>query len=117
MYLLPVLLGALFYVYIGMLAVFCTNSINIYAGINGLEVGQAIIIALSVLGVNVLQLYVVCRRRLSCTRHPSCECRVLRNKGTATKAPAATTWTLICSRHLCWYARGCVVAMSEHRRG
>ena len=32
-------LGALYYLYMGMLAVFCTNSINIYAGINGLEVG------------------------------------------------------------------------------
>lgn len=27
-------------VYMGMLAVFCTNAINIYAGINGLEAGQ-----------------------------------------------------------------------------
>lgn len=26
--------------YMGMLAVFCTNAINIYAGINGLEAGQ-----------------------------------------------------------------------------
>lgn len=32
-------LGFLYYVYMGMLAVFCTNSINIYAGLNGLEVG------------------------------------------------------------------------------
>ncbi|CAN0586028.1 unnamed protein product [Laminaria digitata] len=27
-------------VYMGMLAVFCTNAVNIYAGINGLEAGQ-----------------------------------------------------------------------------
>ena len=27
-----------YYVYMGMLAVFCTNAINILAGINGLEV-------------------------------------------------------------------------------
>ena len=33
----------------GMLAVFCTNSINILAGINGVEVGQSIVIATSVL--------------------------------------------------------------------
>jgi UDP-N-acetylglucosamine--dolichyl-phosphate N-acetylglucosaminephosphotransferase len=33
----------------GMLAVFCTNSINILAGINGVEVGQSVIIALSIL--------------------------------------------------------------------
>ena len=32
-------LGMLYRVYMGSLAVFCTNSINIYAGINGLEVG------------------------------------------------------------------------------
>ena len=29
----------IYYVYMGMLAIFCTNSINIYAGLNGLEVG------------------------------------------------------------------------------
>ena len=29
-----------YYVYIVLLCNFCTNSINIYAGINGLEVGQ-----------------------------------------------------------------------------
>lgn len=32
-------LGILYKIYMGSLAVFCTNSINIYAGINGLEVG------------------------------------------------------------------------------
>jgi len=32
-------LGFLYYCYMGMLSVFCTNSINIYAGINGIEVG------------------------------------------------------------------------------
>lgn len=32
-------LGILYRLYMGMLAVFCTNSINIYAGLNGLEVG------------------------------------------------------------------------------
>ena len=32
-------LGFLYYVYMGMLAIFCTNTINIYAGLNGLEVG------------------------------------------------------------------------------
>lgn len=31
-----------------MLAVFCTNSINILAGINGVEVGQSLVIALSI---------------------------------------------------------------------
>lgn len=32
-------LGIFYKVYMSMLAVFCTNSINIYAGINGIEVG------------------------------------------------------------------------------
>ncbi|QQP48646.1 UDP-N-acetylglucosamine--dolichyl-phosphate N-acetylglucosaminephosphotransferase [Caligus rogercresseyi] len=41
-------LGFLYYLYIGLLAVFCTNAINILSGINGLEVGQAVLIAASV---------------------------------------------------------------------
>uniref|UniRef100_A0A5S6PZU4 UDP-N-acetylglucosamine--dolichyl-phosphate N-acetylglucosaminephosphotransferase n=1 Tax=Trichuris muris TaxID=70415 RepID=A0A5S6PZU4_TRIMR len=49
-------LGILYYVYIGMLAVFCTNAINIYAGINGLEVGQSLVIALSIAVFNFIQL-------------------------------------------------------------
>lgn len=40
----------------GMLAVFCTNAINILAGINGLEVGQSVIIALSIVTFNILEL-------------------------------------------------------------
>jgi UDP-N-acetylglucosamine--dolichyl-phosphate N-acetylglucosaminephosphotransferase len=39
-----------------LLTVFCTNSINILAGINGLEAGQSLIIALAVLTHNLLQL-------------------------------------------------------------
>ncbi|KAJ2788397.1 tunicamycin resistance protein, partial [Coemansia guatemalensis] len=42
-------LGILYYVYIGLMAVFCTNAINILAGINGVEVGQSIVIALSII--------------------------------------------------------------------
>jgi len=38
----------------GSLAVFCTNAINIYAGINGLEVGQSIIIGCSIALHNVI---------------------------------------------------------------
>jgi len=49
-------LGPLYYVYMGMLAVFCTNAINIYAGINGLEVGQSVVICLSVIIHNVVEL-------------------------------------------------------------
>ncbi len=40
----------------GMLAVFCTNAINIYAGVNGLEAGQSIVIALSVIVFDVVEL-------------------------------------------------------------
>lgn len=49
-------LWLLYYVYMGMLAVFCTNAINILAGVNGLEVGQSIIIAISVLIFNIVEL-------------------------------------------------------------
>ncbi len=48
-------LGILYYIYMGMLAVFCTNAINIYAGINGLEVGQSLVIACSVLASNLIE--------------------------------------------------------------
>lgn len=42
-------LGAWFFIYMGMLAVFCTNAINILAGINGLECGQSYVIGCSIL--------------------------------------------------------------------
>mmetsp|Transcript_16062 Transcript_16062/g.18176 ORF Transcript_16062/g.18176 Transcript_16062/m.18176 type:complete len:440 (+) Transcript_16062:158-1477(+) len=48
--------GILYYVYMFVIIVFCTNSINIYAGINGLEVGQSIVAACSVSVVNLLEL-------------------------------------------------------------
>ena len=32
-------LGFIYYFYMGNIAIFCTNAINIYAGINGIEVG------------------------------------------------------------------------------
>ena len=47
--------GMLYYVYMGMLAVFCTNAINITAGINGIEAGQGLIIACSVAVFNMLE--------------------------------------------------------------
>lgn len=40
-------LGPLYYVYMSLLSTFCTNSINILAGINGVEVGQALVICVS----------------------------------------------------------------------
>ena len=45
-----------YYLYMGMLAVFCTNAINILAGINGLEVGQSLIISMSILLFNIIEL-------------------------------------------------------------
>eukprot|EP00922_Rhytidocystis_sp_ex-Travisia-forbesii_P008742 GHVS01012791.1.p1 GENE.GHVS01012791.1~~GHVS01012791.1.p1 ORF type:complete len:481 (-),score=57.64 GHVS01012791.1:319-1761(-) len=49
-------LGFLYYIYMGMLAVFCTNSINIYAGVNGLEVGQSLIICAFIMLHNVMEI-------------------------------------------------------------
>uniref|UniRef100_A0A3B4B5K6 UDP-N-acetylglucosamine--dolichyl-phosphate N-acetylglucosaminephosphotransferase n=1 Tax=Periophthalmus magnuspinnatus TaxID=409849 RepID=A0A3B4B5K6_9GOBI len=49
-------LGILYYVYMGMLAVFCTNAINILAGINGIESGQALFISGSIIIFNFLEL-------------------------------------------------------------
>ncbi|KDR24230.1 UDP-N-acetylglucosamine--dolichyl-phosphate N-acetylglucosaminephosphotransferase [Zootermopsis nevadensis] len=48
-------LGILYYVYMGMLAVFCTNAINILAGVNGLEVGQSVVIAASITVFNIIE--------------------------------------------------------------
>lgn len=48
-------------VYMGMLAVFCTNAVNIYAGINGLEAGQSFVVACAVLAHNA--------QELRCGRH------------------------------------------------
>lgn len=50
-------LGFLFLIFMGLLAVFCTNAINIYAGINGLECGQAYIIGCSILFFKVYELW------------------------------------------------------------
>lgn len=42
--------------YMGMLAVFCTNAINILAGINGIEAGQSLVIAASIIVFNIVEL-------------------------------------------------------------
>lgn len=39
-------LGYIYYVYMALLSIFSSNSINILAGINGIEVGQSLVIAL-----------------------------------------------------------------------
>jgi UDP-N-acetylglucosamine--dolichyl-phosphate N-acetylglucosaminephosphotransferase len=60
--------GLLYYVYMGLLSIFCTHAINILAGINGLEAGQSLVIALSVAAFNVLQLFrMLCDRCVWCT--------------------------------------------------
>lgn len=48
--------GPLYYLYMSLLSTFCTNSINILAGINGVETGQALIIALSLCANDALYL-------------------------------------------------------------
>lgn len=52
-------LGWLYYAYMAAIAIFCPNSINILAGINGIEVSQSIVIALLLLANDVLSLLVV----------------------------------------------------------
>lgn len=42
-------LGEFYYFYMGAVAIFCPNSINILAGVNGLEVGQSVVLALIIL--------------------------------------------------------------------
>ncbi|XP_058050918.1 UDP-N-acetylglucosamine--dolichyl-phosphate N-acetylglucosaminephosphotransferase isoform X1 [Ahaetulla prasina] len=54
-------LGIFYYVYMGMLAVFCTNAINILAGINGLEAGQSLVIAASIIAFNIAELTGDCK--------------------------------------------------------
>ena len=52
----PWFAGIMYFVFMGMLAVFCTNAINILAGINGIEVGQSLVIGLSILLFNFIEL-------------------------------------------------------------
>jgi len=51
-------LGIFYLVYMGLLAVFCTNAINIYAGINGLEAGQSYVIGCFVLFHNLIEIHI-----------------------------------------------------------
>ncbi|XP_054162910.1 UDP-N-acetylglucosamine--dolichyl-phosphate N-acetylglucosaminephosphotransferase-like [Oppia nitens] len=48
-------LGPIYYLYLAMLAVFCTNAINIVAGINGIEAGQGLVIGLSIIVYNIIE--------------------------------------------------------------
>lgn len=50
-------LGLGYYLYMSLLTVFCTNSINILAGINGIEVLQSLVIAFLIMCHNALHLF------------------------------------------------------------
>ncbi|KAJ8602988.1 hypothetical protein CTAYLR_001504 [Chrysophaeum taylorii] len=49
-------LGLAYKIYMVLLAVFCTNAINIYAGVNGLECGQTYAIACAILAMSAVEL-------------------------------------------------------------
>jgi len=49
-------LGIIYYLYMGNIAIFCTNAINIYAGINGIEVGQTIIVGCFIIIHNIIEI-------------------------------------------------------------
>lgn len=49
-------LSYLYYIYLSLLAVFCTNAINIVAGINGIEAGQGLVIGSSIIAYNIIEL-------------------------------------------------------------
>ncbi|KAL8709294.1 MAG: hypothetical protein Q9220_005887 [cf. Caloplaca sp. 1 TL-2023] len=50
-------LGWIYYAYMASVAIFCPNSINILAGINGIEVAQSLVIAVLLLLNDALSLY------------------------------------------------------------
>lgn len=50
-------LGWLYYAYMAAIAIFCPNSINILAGINGIEVSQSLVISFLLLINDILSLY------------------------------------------------------------
>jgi len=50
-------LGLIYYFAMACFSIFCTNSINILAGVNGLEAGQAVVIAATILLNNAIQLW------------------------------------------------------------
>lgn len=49
-------LGGLYYLYMASIAIFCPNSINMLAGINGIEVGQCVVIAVQIMLNDLLYL-------------------------------------------------------------
>jgi len=55
-------LGIFYYIFMLMFVIFCTNAINIYSGINGLEVGQSIVLSITIILYNIVEI----RTRLDC---------------------------------------------------
>ncbi|CRG99743.1 N-acetylglucosamine-1-phosphate transferase, putative [Plasmodium relictum] len=49
-------IGFFYYIYIILLSVFCTNAINIYSGVNGLEIGQSLIISFFISIHNLIEI-------------------------------------------------------------
>ena len=49
-------LSYLYYAWMSMFVIWCPNSINIYAGINGLEVGQSFVIGTFILIHNIIEM-------------------------------------------------------------
>lgn len=60
-------LGFFYLLYMSMLAVFCTNAINIFAGINGLEAGQSFIIGAAILVHNLIEIIILQRKDIDGT--------------------------------------------------
>ncbi|GAX76522.1 hypothetical protein CEUSTIGMA_g3968.t1 [Chlamydomonas eustigma] len=58
-------LGLLYQAYMVALTIFCSNSINILAGVNGLEAGQTFIIACAILTHNLLSISAGCADELN----------------------------------------------------
>lgn len=49
-------IGGFYYIYMAAVAIFCTHSINILAGVNGVEVGQSLIIGSFIILNNILSI-------------------------------------------------------------
>jgi UDP-N-acetylglucosamine--dolichyl-phosphate N-acetylglucosaminephosphotransferase len=49
--------GGFYYIYMACVAVFCTHSINILAGVNGVEVGQSLVIGSFIILNNILTIF------------------------------------------------------------
>lgn len=64
-------IGPFYFLYISLLAIFCTNAINILAGVNGLEVGQSVVIGLTIALFNVVQVSDFSRHCVQCLPLPA----------------------------------------------